>query len=76
MIFLSTDIHKTSNTIPCTEKGSEYCTYNECEDVVNHKGRLTESQEAKFFYKTSCAITCIECKKLLFSRKKQETSCD
>ena len=46
---LSREIHKTSSTIPCTEKQSEYYTCNECEDEVNRKGHLTKSQEAEFF---------------------------
>ena len=48
-MFLSREIHKTPNTIPCTENRSEYYTCNECEDEVNHKGHLTKSQEAEFF---------------------------
>ena len=62
--------------IPYTEKWSEYYTCNECEDEVNRKGHLTKSQQADFFLKTSCAIMCKECKKRLFTGKKQETSCD
>ena len=48
-IFLSREIHKTSSTLPCTEKQSEYHTCNECEDEVNRKSHLTTSQEAEFF---------------------------
>ena len=48
-ICLSREIHKTSSTIPCTEKRSEYYTCNECEDDVNCKGHLTKSQEAECF---------------------------
>ena len=40
------EIHKTSSTIPCTEKWSD-C--KECEDEVNRKGHLTILQEADFF---------------------------
>ena len=39
------------------------------------KVMLENPKRQIFFYKTSCAITCIECKKSLFLRKKQETSC-
>ena len=37
---------KTSSTIPCTEKRSEYYTCNEWQDEVNRKGHLTKPQEA------------------------------
>ena len=55
-----------------TEKWSENYTCKECEDKVNCKGHFTKPQEAEFFYKKSCAITCIECKKHLFLRKKKK----
>ena len=49
------EIHKTSSTIPCTEKWSEYYTCKECKDEVNRKGHLTKPQEADFF------SSCIHC---------------
>ena len=42
------EIYKTSSTIPCTEKWSEYYTCKEREDEVNRKGYLTKPQEAVY----------------------------
>ena len=48
---LSREIHKTSSTIPCTEKRSEYHTCNEWEDEVNRKVILQNPKRQIFFTK-------------------------
>ena len=75
--FLSREIHKTSSTIPCTEKQSEYHTCNECEDEVNRKGHLTKSQEAEFFLQN---LMCYNMHRMqetfILEKKEKKTSCD